>query len=102
MYRPENWENDFGEGFPEHDAFEAGASAMLEALKGGESFRCSIGGVDSVQGGSTMEPQNFVIYAQSIVEDKDDHTLISLPHFNPLEYPKRKGWLVFITEDDEP
>lgn len=31
-WRPDNWENDFGEGFAEFDAFEAGADAMYEGL----------------------------------------------------------------------
>ena len=33
MYRPKDWEKDFGEGFPKYEAYEAGADAMLEALK---------------------------------------------------------------------
>ena len=117
MYRPENWSPqalskdaiDYWCEHPDeerarhvaHQLVEAGADAMLEALKSGEGFRCSIGNVDSVQGSSTTEPLSFKIYAKSIVEDKDGSTFISLPYFKPMEYPPRKGWLVFIPDEEE-
>ena len=79
---------------------ETGADAMLEALKKGEGFRCSVIGANALRGGSTTEPMKFAIVAQSVVEDKDGSTFISLPNFDVIRgYPLKKGWLVFIPEE---
>lgn len=79
----------------------AGADAMLEGLKKGGGFRCSIIGVQSIQATSIVGPLRFAIQTQSISEDCKGYTEISLPHFNPIEYPYRKGYLVFIPGEIE-
>ncbi|GAG25688.1 unnamed protein product, partial [marine sediment metagenome] len=73
--------------------FEAGADAYAEALKEGGGFRCSIIGVQGIAGGSTIDPLRFNIQTQAIVEDFEGYTNMSLPHFNQIEYPYKKGWL---------
>lgn len=84
-------------------AYDKGASAMVEGLKSGSGFKCSVMGVTPVYDGSTTSPLQFSIAAQSVVEEKDGATYISLPNFNLPEYqtyPPRKGYLVFIPEEE--
>ena len=83
--------------------YEAGADAILEALREGSGFRCSVMNITPVYGGSTTSPLEFMVHTQSVVEEKDGATHISLPSFNFPEYqtyPPRKGHLVFIPDED--
>ena len=110
MFRPKDWKNPYevvyGKDITEmtHKAYEAGADAMLEGLKGGSGFRCSVMNITSVYGGSTMSPLEFSLHTQSIVEEKDGATHISLPNFNLPEYqtyPPKRGYLIFIPDEEE-
>ncbi len=80
-------------------AFEAGADAMLEGLKS-KGFRCGLIDIRPIMDGSASDPLKFSIITQSIVEEKDGATIVSLPSFCIKRiYPPKKGWLVFIEEE---
>ena len=107
MYRPKDFKNPYEQigadlkKMGNEIAYEAGADAMLEGLKEGSGFRCSVMNIASVYGGSTTSPLEFTIHTQSVTEEKDGATHISLPNFNLSEYqtyPPTKGYLVFIPD----